>query len=197
MNATEIAAALSTRAEDVCRRYLPSGRKQGRYWTAGDTSGAKGRSLFVRLAPPGIPGKWTEYVADPVMLLKDAFPMLTHGNRLSLRNIFSCTYIALRELITPRFLSTAAPIGAQRRHRSFSNRGHESVPCLAIEPHSEHRIRNMIVSPCGWRHDHGKPLGVRKLCYAGLADSHAWHGDTASLQHNWVRNIFGLMLTST
>ena len=56
MNATEIAAvdALSTRAEDVCRRYLPRGRKQGRYWT-GDTSGAKGRSLFVRLAPPGIP----------------------------------------------------------------------------------------------------------------------------------------------
>ena len=60
MNATEIAAALSARAEDVCRRYLPRGRKQGRYWTAGDTSGAKGRSLFVRLAPPGIPGKWTD-----------------------------------------------------------------------------------------------------------------------------------------
>ena len=69
MNATEIAAALSTRAEDVCHRYLPRGRKQGRYWTAGDTSGAKGRSLFVRLAPPGIPGKWTEYVAVLIMLL--------------------------------------------------------------------------------------------------------------------------------
>ena len=69
MNATEIAAALSTRAEDVCRRYLPGGSKQGRYWTAGDTSGAKGRSLFVRLAPPGIPGKWTEYVAVLIMLL--------------------------------------------------------------------------------------------------------------------------------
>ena len=50
MNATEIAAALSVRAEDVCRRYLPRGRKQGRYWTVGDTNGAKGRSLFVRLA---------------------------------------------------------------------------------------------------------------------------------------------------
>ena len=60
MNATEIASALSARAEDVCRRYLPRGRKQGRYWTIGDTSGAKGRSLFVRLAPPGIPGKWTD-----------------------------------------------------------------------------------------------------------------------------------------
>ena len=42
MNATEIAAALSARAEDVCRRYLPRGRKQGRYWTIGDTSGANG-----------------------------------------------------------------------------------------------------------------------------------------------------------
>ena len=50
MNATEIAATLSVRAEDVCRRYLPRGRKQGRYWTVGDTNGAKGRSLFVRLA---------------------------------------------------------------------------------------------------------------------------------------------------
>ena len=50
MNATEIAATLSVRAEDVCRRYLPRGRKQGRYWTVRDTNGAKGRSLFVRLA---------------------------------------------------------------------------------------------------------------------------------------------------
>ena len=50
MNATEIAATLSVRAADVCRRYLPRGSKQGRYWTVGDTNGAKGRSLFVRLA---------------------------------------------------------------------------------------------------------------------------------------------------
>ena len=60
MNATAVAAALGARAEEVCRRYLPHGRKHGRYWTAGDIRGAKGRSLFVRLAPPGIPGKWTD-----------------------------------------------------------------------------------------------------------------------------------------
>ena len=58
--ATRIAAALGARAEEVCRRYLPQGRKQGRYWTAGDVHGARGRSLFVRLAPPGVPGKWTD-----------------------------------------------------------------------------------------------------------------------------------------
>ena len=31
-----------------------------RYWVAGDLDGARGRSLFVRLAPPGTPGKWTD-----------------------------------------------------------------------------------------------------------------------------------------
>ena len=60
MNATRIAKALGERAEEVCRAYLPHGRTQGRYWIAGDLDGARGRSLFVRLAPPGIPGKFTD-----------------------------------------------------------------------------------------------------------------------------------------
>ena len=60
MNARDIAAALGDRAEEVCRRYLPHGRKQGRYWVAGDIDGARGRSFFVRLHGPGTPGKWTD-----------------------------------------------------------------------------------------------------------------------------------------
>ena len=60
MNATAVAAALGACAEAVCRHYLPHGRRQGRYWVAGDLDGARGRSLFVRLAPPGVPGKWTD-----------------------------------------------------------------------------------------------------------------------------------------
>ena len=82
MNATEIAAALSTRAEDVCRRYLPRGRRQGRYWTIGDTSGAKGRSLFVRLAPPGIPGKWTDAATNQHGDLLDLIRLRTGGTSL-------------------------------------------------------------------------------------------------------------------
>ena len=58
--AARVAAALAERAEEVCQRYLPQGRKQGRYWTAGDVHGARGRSLFVRLAPPGTPGKFVD-----------------------------------------------------------------------------------------------------------------------------------------
>ena len=60
MNAAGISAALSAHAEAVCRRYLPHGRRQGRYWVAGDLDGARGRSLYVRLRPPGTPGKFTD-----------------------------------------------------------------------------------------------------------------------------------------
>ena len=60
MNASTVSALLAQRAEAVCRQYLPNGKKQGRYWCAGDARGAKGRSLFVRLSPPGTPGKWTD-----------------------------------------------------------------------------------------------------------------------------------------
>ena len=58
--AAAVAAALAQRAEAVCRRYLPHGRRQGRYWVAGDLDGARGRSLFVRLTGPGTPGKFTD-----------------------------------------------------------------------------------------------------------------------------------------
>ncbi len=77
MNAARAAAALAARAEEVCRRYLPRGRKQGRYWVAGDIRGARGRSLFVRLAPPGVPGKWTDAAEG------------THGDLLDLVRIAS------------------------------------------------------------------------------------------------------------
>ena len=60
MNAASVAAALAERAEEVCRQYLPYGRRRGRYWVAGDLDGGRGRSLFVRLAPPGAPGKFTD-----------------------------------------------------------------------------------------------------------------------------------------
>ena len=68
MNASTIASALAARAEEVCRHYLPGGHRQGRYWVVGDINGNKGRSLYVRLAPPGTPGKWNDYVAPVIML---------------------------------------------------------------------------------------------------------------------------------
>ena len=60
MSPRELAAALAERAEPFCRRYLPHGHRQGRYWFAGDLHGAPGRALWMCLAPPGHPGLWTD-----------------------------------------------------------------------------------------------------------------------------------------
>lgn len=61
--ASDIAGRLADRAEAVCRKYLPAGRREGRYWMVGDVDNAPGRSLYVRLWANGdgkLPGKWTD-----------------------------------------------------------------------------------------------------------------------------------------
>ena len=98
MNAADTAAALAARAEAVCARYLPQGRRQGRYWTAGDVHGGKGRSLFVRLTPPGTPGKWTDGATAE------------HGDLLDLIRL-STGAASLREALAEahRFLAQPVP----------------------------------------------------------------------------------------
>ena len=91
----EITDALSARAEDVCRRYLPRGRKQGRYWTAGDVSGAAGRSFFVRLSPPGVPGKWTDAATDEHGDLLDLIQISLRANTLGPALIEARNFLAL------------------------------------------------------------------------------------------------------
>lgn len=62
--AADLARTLARHAEEVCRHYLPSGRRYGHYWLVGDVAGSPGRSLYVRLrgpdAGPGAAGKWTD-----------------------------------------------------------------------------------------------------------------------------------------
>ena len=48
-----LSADLADRVESFCCQYFPEGRKQGNYWQVGDTSGARGRSLAVRLQAQG------------------------------------------------------------------------------------------------------------------------------------------------
>jgi len=59
----EISADLGARAESFCRAYFAEGHRQGIYWQVGDTSGAAGRSLVIRLhAGDGRKaGGWTDY----------------------------------------------------------------------------------------------------------------------------------------
>ena len=59
----DLSADLADRAESFCHQYFPEGRKQGNYWQVGDTSGAKGQSLAIRLQAEGgrKAGSWTDY----------------------------------------------------------------------------------------------------------------------------------------
>lgn len=63
-SAAELARRLAREAETVCRHYLSSGRREGRYWLVGDADNTPGRSLYVRLRGPdsgkGAAGKWTD-----------------------------------------------------------------------------------------------------------------------------------------
>ena len=60
----ELLSALAQNAEQVCRHYLPAGRREGSYWLVGDLQNNPGRSLFVRLtgptSGPGARGKFTD-----------------------------------------------------------------------------------------------------------------------------------------
>lgn len=62
--AAEISRRLAAQAEAVCRRYLSTGRREGRYWLVGDVRNTPGRSLYVRLSTTpdgrGAAGKWTD-----------------------------------------------------------------------------------------------------------------------------------------
>ena len=157
MNATKIAAALSTRAEDVCRRYLPRGRKQGRYWIIGDTSGAKGRSLFVRLAPPGIPGKWTDAATNEHGDLLDLIRLHTGGASLRLAMEEALAFLSLprftpandgnhaggydREEAARRLWRRCRPINGTHAEAYLHARaiGHCHFPALRFHPDLIHR----------------------------------------------------------
>ncbi len=138
--AAQVAAALAMRAEEVCRRYLPHGRRSGRYWTAGDARGARGRSLFVRLAPPGVPGKWTDAASGE------------HGDLLDLIRIASgasSLRAALAEahafLASPPIPSAEAPDNydrAQAARRLWQR-------CRAIDgTHAEAYLRTRGIERC-------------------------------------------------
>jgi hypothetical protein len=63
-DASELAIRLGRHAEAVCKQYLSSGHRAGRYWIVGDAKNTPGRSMFVRLSGPpsgkGAAGRWQD-----------------------------------------------------------------------------------------------------------------------------------------
>ncbi|MCY3671478.1 MAG: toprim domain-containing protein [Alphaproteobacteria bacterium] len=118
MNASTVSALLAQRAEAVCRKYLPAGKKQGRYWCAGDVRGARGRSLFVRLSPPGTVGKWTDAAEG------------THGDLLDLIRLATGSR-SLREALAEARRFLAQPAAAPGNRAAPSDRDDDTYDHVA------------------------------------------------------------------
>ena len=97
-DASELARRLARDAEAVCRHYLSTGRRQGRYWMVGDVRNTPGRSMYVRLsgpeAGPGAAGRWRDAASAE------------HGDLLDVIRE-SCGFMEFREVAEEarRFLS--------------------------------------------------------------------------------------------
>ncbi|MGB3320293.1 MAG: toprim domain-containing protein [Sphingopyxis granuli] len=100
---SDIAARLADNAEAVCRRYLPRGRREGRYWLVGDIHGTPGRSLYVLLSGEGgargRAGKWTDAASGD------------HGDLLDIIAA-SCGHASMRDTLAEAraFLSLPMPL---------------------------------------------------------------------------------------
>ena len=140
MNAADTAAALAARAEQVCVRYLPHGKRQGRYWCAGDVRGASGRSLFVRLEPPGTVGKWTDASTDQ------------HGDLLDLVRLATGSR-SLRETLTEARRFLAQPVAPVASHDDTYDRAEAARNlwdrCGPIDStHAEDYLRARAIHRC-------------------------------------------------
>ena len=95
---SDLAQRLARNAEAVCRHYLSSGRREGRYWRVGDVRNTPGRSMFVRLAGAetgkGAAGNWTDGATGE------------HGDLLDIIRA-TCGYADFRDVVEEarRFLS--------------------------------------------------------------------------------------------
>ena len=141
--AAAIAAALGERAEAVCRQYLPHGRRQGRYWVAGDLDGARGRSLFVRLAPPGTPGKFTDAATGQHGDLLDLIRYRTNAPTLRAALDEARRFLALEPAPDRDPGAPDAPYDATEAARRLWRR------CLAIDgSHAERYLRARGLLQC-------------------------------------------------
>ena len=146
--AATIAAALAERAEEVCRHYLPHGRRQGRYWICGDLHGARGRSLFVRLRGPGTPGKFTDAATGEHGDLLDLIRHRSHAPSLRAALAEARSFLALppapeRDPEATRATASDEPYDATEAARRLWRR------CRAIDgSHAEAYLRARGLARC-------------------------------------------------
>src|SRR3954470_2298487 len=193
--AADLARRLADHAEAVCRAYLPSERRCGRYWRVGDVANRPGRSLYVRLhgppSGPGAAGHWTDAATGE------------HGDLLDLIRL-ACGLPGVREAIVEAraFLALPPPmpravrdlrVPASRNSAEAARRLFQAGRPIAGTPaaaYLAHRGLTAIVSP--W-------LRYHPSCYVRASDAvprQAWPALLAAITdvHGVVRGVHGTWL---
>ena len=193
--ASELARRLAENAEAVCRHYLSNGRREGRYWLAGDVRNTPGRSLYVRLCGPtagrGAAGKWTDAASgehgDLLDLIGAARGARTIGDALDEARRFLGLVRARREPPSPapagsqeaasRLFAMSEPIAGTLAETYLRARGFvaaEDATTLRFHPH------------CFYRTEPGSPDGARNAWPALIAAVTDLDGKITGLQRTWL-----------
>lgn len=117
-SAAHIARRLANEAEVVCRHYLSSGRREGRYWIVGNIANVPGRSLYVRLVDmdKGPAGKWNDAATGE------------HGDLLDIiARTKGCRSFAETLEEARRFLALPPPDNLSTNHRRPARAGKRPI----------------------------------------------------------------------
>ena len=142
--AAVLAQRLALDAEGVCRQYLSSGHRNGRYWLVGDVDNNPGRSLFVRLAEPGTPGKWTDAATGQH---GDLLDLIRLNRRLTtLRDVLDEARAYLSDVVPPPAPASPVPRNSPAAARRLFS---ASVPILGT-PAAAYLRRRGITARIDW-----------------------------------------------
>ena len=146
--AADLAQRLGERAEAVCHHYLPNGIRRGDYWLVGDVTGAKGKSLFVRLLPSAkaAAGKWKDASTGQYGDLLDLIQL----NR-NLPSVSDAIEEARAFLCEPP--KPAPKASNSNRPKSETRSPSEGAARLFAlhQPRSRHACRDLSARPCHHR----------------------------------------------
>lgn len=181
--ATTLAERLADNAEAVCRRYLSSGHREGRYWLVGDIRNTPGRSLYVRLvASPdgrGQAGKWTDAQNGD------------HGDLLDVIAT-ACGHASLRETLDEarHFLSLPMPPPRNDESRFRKSKAPTGTPEAARRLW---RATKPIVGTTAQRYLSGRVItnlaGIETLRFHGRCYYRASSDDTVDIRPAWPAMI--------
>ncbi|BAM86849.1 conserved hypothetical protein [Bradyrhizobium oligotrophicum S58] len=183
--ASELARRLAREAEAVCRHYLSSGRREGRYWLVGDVNNTPGRSLFVRLhaSSRGPAGKWTDAATGEHGDLLDVI-----GRTCRLRSFREIAEEARRFLNLPDWVRELPVASVAVRHPRNSTRAARRLFAMAQTLSGtlgESYLANRDIDPrvgsdalrfhpnCFYRPDHAAAVETWPALIAAVTDLNA------------------------